>query len=64
MGHIAEPKGVDFIIKSPPLTDEERKELSEFIKKRKAESKKKLSSKRKSRAKEKPAANRVDGREQ
>jgi len=41
MGHIAEPKGVDFIIQSPPLTDEERKELSAFIKKRKAELSKK-----------------------
>ena len=37
MGHVKAPKGVDFIIKSPPLTDEERKEISEFIKKRKAE---------------------------
>lgn len=37
MGHIPEPKGVDFIIQSPPLTDKERKELSEFIKKRKVE---------------------------
>lgn len=36
MGHIAEPKGVDFVIESKPLTDEERQELSEFIKKRKA----------------------------
>lgn len=32
MGHIKEPKGVDFLIKSPPLTDKERKEISEFIK--------------------------------
>lgn len=31
MGHIKEPKGVDFIIKSEPLTDEERKKISEFI---------------------------------
>uniref|UniRef100_UPI00404755E5 hypothetical protein n=1 Tax=Mariniflexile sp. TaxID=1979402 RepID=UPI00404755E5 len=53
MGHIAEPKGIDFIIQSPPLTDDERKELSEFIKKSKAEAKKNLTSKRKSRAKEK-----------
>jgi ribosome recycling factor len=40
MGHIAEPKGVDFTIQSPPLTEAERKELSAFIKKRKEESKK------------------------
>ena len=31
MGHIKEPKGVDFIIKSKPLTDEERKQISKFI---------------------------------
>ena len=31
MGHIKEPKGVDFIIKSDPLTDNERKAISEFI---------------------------------
>lgn len=35
MGHIAEPKNVDFIINSPPLSDKERKEISEFIKKQK-----------------------------
>ena len=33
MGHIKEPKGVDFIIQSEPLTDEERKAISEFIRK-------------------------------
>ncbi len=37
MGHIKEPKGVDFLIKSPPLTDKERKEISEFIKERKSQ---------------------------
>ena len=31
MGHIKEPKGVDFIIQSKPLTKEERKEISKFI---------------------------------
>jgi len=31
MGHIKEPKGVDFIIKSEPLTDDERNAISEFI---------------------------------
>ena len=35
MGIIREPKGVDFIIQSPPLTVEERKEISAFIKQRK-----------------------------
>jgi hypothetical protein len=31
MAYIKEPKGVDFIIKSEPLTDEERKAISKFI---------------------------------
>ena len=35
MGIIREPKGVDFVIQSPPLTEEERKEISDFIKMRK-----------------------------
>lgn len=59
MGHIAEPKGVDFLIKSSPLTDKEKKELSEFIAKRKAEMEKKVLRRRKSRPKEKPTANKV-----
>ena len=33
MGYIKEPKGVDFIIESKPLTDEERKAISDFIRK-------------------------------
>lgn len=36
MGHINEPKGVDFIIESKPLTDKERKKISEFIRADKA----------------------------
>ena len=35
MGLIKEPDGVDFIIQSRPLTDKERKEISEFIRSRK-----------------------------
>ena len=35
MGLIKEPEGVDFIIQSPPLTDQERIEISEFIRTRK-----------------------------
>lgn len=35
MGLIKEPEGVDFIIQSPPLTENERKEISEFIRIRK-----------------------------
>tara|TARA_R110000737_G_scaffold143136_2_gene173737 strand:+ start:849 stop:1034 length:186 start_codon:yes stop_codon:yes gene_type:complete len=31
MGHIKEPKGVDFIIESEPLTEKDRKEISKFI---------------------------------
>ncbi|MBX3242171.1 MAG: hypothetical protein KIT80_14370 [Chitinophagaceae bacterium] len=32
MGYIKEPAGVDFVIKSPPLTDKQKKAISEFIK--------------------------------
>ena len=39
MGLIKEPKGIDFIIKSKPLTDIERKEISEYIKSKKEQSK-------------------------
>jgi hypothetical protein len=47
MGHIKEPKGVDFIIASDPLTDKARQEISEFIRnyKNKATLKKKNSNK-------------------
>jgi hypothetical protein len=31
MGHIKEPKGVDFVIASEPLTDKARQEISAFI---------------------------------
>ncbi len=33
MAHIVEPQGVDFLIQSPLLTNDERKKISEFIKK-------------------------------
>jgi len=42
MGLIREPEGVDFVIKSKPLTEKQEKELSKFIVKRKLEIKKKL----------------------
>jgi len=42
MGLIKEPEGVDFIIQSPPLTDTERIEISEFIRTRKLQSKLKV----------------------
>lgn len=41
MGLIKEPKGVDFIIESRPLTPEEAAALSQFIRERKAAMKKK-----------------------
>ncbi len=41
MGYIETPKGIDFTIKSKPLTDKERKEISDFIKKSKERNKKK-----------------------
>ena len=31
MGYIKEPEGVDFIIESKPLTDEDKKQISQFI---------------------------------
>jgi len=31
-GHIKEPEGVDFLIESKPLTNKEKKEISELIK--------------------------------
>ena len=37
MGFIREPEGIDFVIKSKPLTEKQEKELSEFIAKRKQE---------------------------
>ncbi len=36
MGYVKEPEGVDFIIKSKPLIDKERKEISKFIRDYKA----------------------------
>lgn len=36
MGHIKEPYGVDFIINGKPLSDKDRKAISEFIKADKA----------------------------
>jgi hypothetical protein len=31
MGHIKEPKGVDFIIQSDPLSDKDRADISKYI---------------------------------
>jgi hypothetical protein len=42
MGFIREPEDVDFIIQSPPLTDNERKEISEFIRTRKLQNESKI----------------------
>jgi hypothetical protein len=32
MGYIKEPDGVDFVINGKPLTDKQKKSISEFIK--------------------------------
>ena len=48
MGLIREPEGVDFIIKSRPLTKKEEALLSKFIKEHKAKSLKKQSEKKRS----------------
>lgn len=42
MGHIKEPKGVDFVIQSEPLTEKDRQEISKFIADYKAKNKKRL----------------------
>lgn len=31
MGHIKEPKGVDFVINGKPLTDKQKQAISKFI---------------------------------
>ena len=53
MGHIKEPKGVDFVIKSKPLSNKEREEISEFIRqyKTKQSTKKRVSKTRRSSSK-------------
>lgn len=40
MGFIKEPIGIDFVIESKPLTDLERKEISDYITSKKEENKK------------------------
>jgi len=47
MGFIKEPKGVDFIIQSKPLTDKERKGISKHIAEYKVRNKKKQANKSK-----------------
>lgn len=47
MGHIKEPKGVDFIIQSEPLTDQDRAEISKFIADYKSTKKKTQTAKKK-----------------
>lgn len=46
MGFIREPKGVDFVIKSEPLTNKERQEISKFIEDYKAKHKRRRIPKR------------------
>ena len=52
MAHIKEPEGVDFLIQSPPLTEQERKEISELIKKMKAKAPRKRITKKRNTKKE------------
>jgi hypothetical protein len=47
MGHIKEPEGVDFLIQSPPLTEKDKLEISEYIKLYKATHLKKRNTKKK-----------------
>jgi dsDNA-binding SOS-regulon protein len=56
MGHINEPKDIDFLTQSPPLTEKERKELSTFIKKRKSTSTQAMNDQRKLNTKPKSKA--------
>lgn len=56
MGHIKEPNGVDFIIKSKPLTDKDRKAISEFIRKDKARNTKRRTKKQVPKHRRKTAA--------
>lgn len=46
MSFIKEPKGVDFIIESEPLTEKDREEISKFIVEYKQKSKRKTPGKR------------------
>lgn len=46
MGLIKEPEGVDFVIKSRPLTKKEEELLSKFIQEQKAKRLKKLNAKK------------------
>lgn len=48
MGFIKEPKGVDFVIQSKPLTDKDREEISKFIANYKAKRRKRRVAKTKS----------------
>jgi hypothetical protein len=47
MGFIKEPKGVDFVIKSKPLTDNDRQEITKHIADYKAKQANKLTTKTK-----------------
>ncbi|MFT7036998.1 MAG: hypothetical protein ACJA2S_005540 [Cyclobacteriaceae bacterium] len=46
MSFIKEPKGVDFIIESEPVTEKDREEISKFIAEYKQKSKRKTPRKR------------------
>jgi hypothetical protein len=57
MGFIREPKGVDFVIKSGPLTDKKRQEISKFIADYKTKHKRRRLPKRKTSASRERSAN-------
>ncbi len=59
MGYIKEPKGVDFIINSNPLTDKDRNDISNLIADYKKKSKQ-LKEKSQSKLVEKKLRHRVD----
>lgn len=57
MGHSKEPKGVDFLLESKPLTERELEKISEFIKKREKMDGNKHSPKKKPTRTKKPTHN-------
>lgn len=50
MGYIKEPEGVDFIIKSQPLTDKDKEQISKFIQEYKRKHRTKIKTKKKKRS--------------
>ncbi len=59
MGLIREPEGVDFIIKSQPLTKKEQELLSEFIREYKAKKIEKYKDKKQASKKRRPVKKKI-----